>query len=100
MDGRASKSCNGFQDLQKEVRAIKGIKNTGSSRNFAAVTVQHIKGPSQTSWGQNSCCSVCNSLFTSLEEGAPPATSCRGAIKEAWHSTASSRREGGKDEGC
>lgn len=43
MDGRASKSCNGFQDLQKEVRAIKGIKNTGSSRNFAAVTVQHIK---------------------------------------------------------
>lgn len=32
-------------DLQKEVRSIKRITNPGSSRNFAAVTVQHIKAP-------------------------------------------------------
>lgn len=32
-------------DLQKEVRAIKRRTNPGSSRNFAAVTVQHTKAP-------------------------------------------------------
>lgn len=32
-------------DLQKEVKAIKRRTNPGSSRNFAAVTVQHIKPP-------------------------------------------------------
>lgn len=85
-------------DLQKEVRAIKKITNTGSSRNFAAVTVQHIKAPPAITVGvRTGFLLLCLQLPCCLiGRGAPPATSCRGAVKEACHSTAASGEREGK----